>query len=795
MTGLPPNRCVQCGLAAPTPPLGTLAFCCSGCRTVFELLADPSLAPAAASGRSYAELDDVAFITEVGTPLPGGLVSLEVYLEGVHCAACVFVTEKVPQLVPQAREVRLDLARQVATVVWSPAVGPLSDIARMLERLGYRVRPLRGTSARELRRVEDRRALLRLGIAGAIAGNVMLLAFALYSGAFADMEHGDREFFRWLSAGLSVPAVCVAGVTFFRGAWASLATKTPHMDLPIASGLFAGLVGGLVNTVRGTGEVYFDSVCVLVFLLLAGRRLQQVRQRKASDAAELLASVTPGAARRVRLDGGVRRIEEVPLERLAPGDCVEVRPTDPVPADGTVLTGSSELDVSLLTGESRPVPVGPGAAVYAGTLNRSRTLEVQVDRVGDDTRVGRLLRELATAPKAPVVRLADRLVTRFVVIVLTLAAVTAGVWLVVDASQALDHVMALLVVTCPCALALATPLAVSVAIGRAARAGLLIKGGDPFEALAKPRGLRVFLDKTGTLTEGRLRVEQVVGDASLGPVVSRLECDATHPVGRALAEAFTPAEGSLTDVEHTIGGGVSGRVAGLGTVRVGKPDWVTPEWRRHALAGPLNDAIALGRTPVLVSVDGDPRAGVALGDPLREDTRATLDALRAAGVALGVLSGDHPEVVAHVARTLGLEPTDCHGGLSPEDKRARIQDAVAAGGVVVMVGDGVNDAAALRAATVGVAVHGGAEASLHAADVFTTTPGLTPVLTLTRAAGHTLRVIRRNYVFSVAYNVVGAGLAMAGLLSPLVAAVLMPLSSVTVISSSLLGATFRKEAS
>ena len=477
-----------------------------------------------------------------------------------------------------------------------------------------------------------------------------------------------------------------------------------------------------------------------------------------------------------------------------PGDRVEVRAGDLVPADGRVLAGRSALDCALLSGESRPVQVAPGDPVHAGTLNLSARLEVAVERTGDETRVGRLARlvEDHARRRAPIALLADRLSGVFVAVVLLLAGATAWRWWAVDPERAVAHAVALLIVTCPCALALATPLAVSAAIGRAARAGILVKGADVLEGLVRPG--RMWLDKTGTLTTGRPTLVHWWGDAAARPLAAAVEAHSAHPLGRALAAGLS--EPAATDVgvptavavRESLGGGVEGRVNGR-RVLVGSPRFVAERGARipPAAEGEVSRLAADGITAVLVAVDGATVAVAGLGDPLRPDAAEAVARIRRRGWRVGILSGDHPAVVAAAGRRLGLEQADCRGGMPPEAKLGVVAEG---GRPVVMVGDGVNDAAAFAAATVGIGVHGGAEVVLAAADVYVARPGVAAVADLLDGARRTLAVIRRNLLFSLGYNAVAVVLAMRGHLDPIAAAVLMPLSSLTVIVSSFRARTF-----
>jgi len=793
--------CSHCGLPVPKGLCeagATEQFCCSGCRVVRSAIVAGGLGRyydlrdndgaagrrAQTTGKSYAEFDDPAFVAAYCRAVPGsGRCATELYLEGVHCPSCVWLVERA---VGEGVTARLDLGRACVALQWDPARVALSEISSKLDAMGYPAHPLRGGSVRELRRTEERALLARIGVAGAIAINVMLLALALYSDVFADMDAEFRAMFRWGSLVLTIPSFFWCGAVFLRGGLASLRSRTLHMDLPIAIGLTAGFVWGALNTLRDRGEIFFDSIAVLIFLLLVGRWIQMRQRRAASDAAELLYALAPSAVRRV--EGEV--VREISAEAVQVGDVLEVRAGETIPVDGVLVRGNSALDNSWLTGESRPVEVHTGDSVHAGTLNLSDLLHVRAQQTGTGTRVGKLMQAVAEASRrrAPIVALADRLIGAFVATVLGLAAVTALFWLWHDPSMALDHAVSLLIVTCPCALGLATPLAVHAAIGRAARRGILVKGGDAMERLAKP-GLILF-DKTGTVTQGRTELLTWLGDESVQPLVLAVERQSMHPIARAVLSAFAHLEAPPpSQILHTLGGGIEAQVADH-KLLVGSAAFVLAAAQPSAHADAwVRQLTSQAQTPVLVAQDGIVVAAMGLGDPLRQDAAPSLRALQAMGFRVGLLSGDHPAVVAHVGAQLGLSPQACRGGATPEDKLAAVQSALR-DGPVLMVGDGVNDAAALAAATVGISVHGGAEASLQAADVFLTRAGLAPVVEVIVGARRTLRVVRRNIAFSLAYNLLGGGLAITGLLSPLIAAILMPFSSLTVVSSSYRARTF-----
>ena len=803
--GIAPVACSHCDLPVPAAlvePEGDEQFCCQGCRTVYAVIREAGLeryyhfrddggaeaVPARTTDKAYTEFDDPTFSELYCRPARDGLVRVELYVEGIHCSACVWLIEKGALGVDGCVEVTLDMPRSRVDLVYDPVRVALGSIARRLDSLGYPVHPPHGARALDARRREDRALITRIAVAGAIAGNVMLMAFALYGGEFAGMEDEYRTLFRWASLVVTAPSVLWAALPFYRGALGALRNRTAHMDLPISVGILTGFGWGVVGTFRSNGEPYFDSITALIFLLLVGRFIQRRMQHAATDAAELLHALAPASARLFSPDGA----REVPIQTLTPGDVVEVRASDTVPVDGTVIEGDSVVDGSLLTGESRPVEVTTGGFVHAGTTNLGARLLVRVEKSGASTRIAKLLAgvEETRRRRAPIVVLADRIAGRFVVAALGLALLTLCVWLYLDPARAVDHAVALLVVTCPCALGMATPLAVSVALGRAARRGIFVKGADAIEALARP-GLVVF-DKTGTLTEGKLELVEWEGDESAKSLVLAVEEHSAHPIAAAFLRALAeePRLGAR-EVRQTLGGGVHAMV-GERRVLVGAPHHVrklasrVPDWCERS----LGRQASLGRTPVLVAVDGEVTALVSFGDPLRPDARACLRELRELGYELCVLSGDHPDVVMALARELGVPLADARGGVTPEDKLAYVERALARG-PVFMVGDGVNDAGALSAATVGIAVHGGAEASLAAADAFLTRGGISPVVELVKGARRTLRVIRRNLAFSLVYNAAGVALAVTGLIGPLIAAIMMPVSSLTVVTSSFRARTFR----
>lgn len=806
----PSRDCAHCGLPVPAAEVAegaALQFCCAGCRAVHGALhecgladyyalrdaersAEPAAdaAPAQVTGRGFEHFDEEGFLSRHRRARADGLASIELRVEGIHCGACVWLLEAMPRVTAGVASVRIDSARGTARITWDAAAIPLSRIARAFDRLGYQLLPFVDPEQMARERSLDRAWFVRIGVAGAIATNAMAIAFALYGGLLSEMSLAYRLYFQWMSVALAVVALVGPGRTFFANAIAAVRTRTPHMDVPVAFGLFAAVVAGVVATVVGHGSIYCESASMLVFLLLVGRFVQYRRQRRAREQVELLLSIVPAVARRVVAEGGVERVREVSAESLAPGDVVDIPAGEPSPADGRLLGATAHFDLSHLTGESQPVRIDIGGPVYAGARAIGAPARVEVQVAGSETRAARLLELVrdASERRAPVVELANRIAGWFLVAVLALAAGTIAFWWPrLPAEETIARAVALLVVTCPCALGLATPLAVVAGIGKGARRGVLVKGGDILERAARPGTL--VLDKTGTVTEGRTEVvdaalaEGLGGNASLG-LAAALESRSVHPLARAIVERFGgEACGEASDVHEVPGRGIEGRV-GKRLVRVGsirfleeRGTLVPDEIRARSV-----DFAARGLAPVFVAVNGRAQAVLAIGDPVRSDARETISRLRRAGWRVVLASGDHQLVASSVAHAVGIDGVDAHGGLSPEDKLEFVRRTDLAR-PVLMVGDGVNDLAALAAADVGIAVRNGSQASHHVADVCLAARGLRPLERFVEGARSTMRAIRVNLVISIAYNALGGALAFAGLVNPLVAAILMPLSGLTVL--------------
>ncbi len=823
-------ECMHCGLPVPAGLIVNnrdQQFCCNGCSLAYELIsangleafygmvdssgADATLQRRNGNEAQFDNFDEPGFLAKFARDTLGGVREIRLALAGIHCAACVWLVEKLPTIIRGVVSAQVNWASGTIKLRWHADQVQLSQIAIALYRLGYTPHPMRISGKSERRQLENRQHLSRIGVAAAAAGNNMIIAAALYLGMFTYMESGFVTLLRWASCLVGVASLLGPGRVFLRGAWSAIGTRTPHMDLPIALGLVAGTLNGLINTIRGSGEIYFDSLSVLISLLLVGRWIQFRQQNRAADAIELLYRLTPQRAR--KLVAG--KVVEVDVEDIEIGDLLEIRPGDLISSDSEVIEGRSEVDESILSGESRPVHKQVGAALSAGTKNLNSLLIARATAVGQETRISKIVElvEQASADKPQIVHWANRIGGYFVVVIIVLAVFTFGVWMQIDPRLATDHAVALLVVACPCALAMATPLAIAVTLGRMARRRIMIKSGDVIQALDRP-GM-IWLDKTGTLTEGEVQVVQWIGDPQWIPWVAAVERKFSHPIAWALVRYqerrphssterdAESSQGEFTEVTLNIksclalANGVSADVEGrnllIGNRRLLESAGVRGVAGQQCdlTRGPLiNDwnaieqsALAEQHSPCWIAVDGEVVGLVSLGDRIRSDAAQTLEVLRRRGWSLGILSGDHPEVVREVALKLGI--SNVQAGVTPEEKLAIVRQSNQQFATTVMVGDGVNDSAALAAATVGIAVHNGAEASLAAAPVYLGESGLAPLVALLAASRTTCSTIRRNFAASLGYNVIGAGLAMLGWIHPLLAAILMPVSSLTVIAISL----------
>ncbi len=773
-------------------------MCCNGCAAVARAIVDNGLTDfyrlrtePAPNARDLVpdELKrlivyDDASVQKEFVRNEAGLRAASLILEGITCAACVWLNERHVAALPGVHDVQINYATRRARVVWDDVRIHLSDILRAIGEIGYIAHPYDPSRHHEILERERRELLKRLGVAGILGMQIMILAVSLYAGDFSGIERGFERFFRWTSLVLVLPVLGYSAQPFFRGAIRDLRARRIGMDVPVSLGLLVAFSGSLWATLAMRGEVYYDSIVMFVFLLLGARYVELVARSRAARATEPLANRTPDAAIRLRDDDSD---EVVPIASLRAGDRVRVRPGDVIPADGVVLNGQSSADESLLTGESMPVAKGVGEAVIGGSLNVESPLTVRIERTGEDTLLSGILRllERAQGEKPRIAQLADRVAAWFVSAVLIATAAVAVLWWYTDATRVLPIVIAMLVVTCPCALSLATPAAITAVTGNLARRGLLVTRGRAIEALA--RVTHVAFDKTGTLTLGRPQVVEVrllatVSDQEVRRIAAALERQSEHPIARAIiAAAGTQPIPAAIEVTNTPGAGITGLIGGQ-RYRIGTYRFIAETGMTLPAATIKNTDAA---TLVYLATESTMLAVFRIEDEVRTDARALITQCRRLGLKPVLLTGDQAAVAHRVATAVGIEPSDVYADLTPSGKLDRIRQLRDTGAIVAMIGDGVNDAAALAAAHVSIAIATGSPLAAASADMVLMSPHLAALEQGVELARKTIRIIRQNLTRSLIYNSVALPAAALGYVPPWLAAIGMSASSLLVVLNSL----------
>ena len=713
-----------------------------------------------------------------------------VVIEGMHCAACALTVEDALRGVPGVLRAEVSAASQRARVLWLADQVQPSGWMQAVQAAGYRAVPANDAQARARRLAESRTALWRLLVAALCMMQVMMYAYPAYVAAPADLSTEMAQLLRWASWVLTLPVMLFSCGPFFSSALRDLAQRRVSMDLPVALGMLITFGVSSAGTFEPGGifgaEVYFDSLTMFVTFLLFGRWLETRLRDQTAGALEALMNRLPDSVARRTPGGG---FERVPVRRLQPGDVIQVLPGETFAADGELLLGDTRVDESLLTGESYPLQRGPGAAVIAGSYNLLSVVQVSVTEVGPDTRFARIvaLMESVSASRPRLARLADRMARPFLLSVLLAAALACAYWWRQDPGHALMVAVAVLVVTCPCALSLATPAAMLAAAGALAQCGVLVRRLDAFEALAKVD--TVMFDKTGTLTRDCLvlagtRTRAGITAAQALAQAQALARHSLHPVSRALVAAFTSQQTptSQTDwlascVTETPGGGVLARVG------YGPDGREATEMRLGSAAFCQLMQPASSLMQVFLADAQGWLATFDLQEDLRPDALATVQSLQAAGISVHLLSGDRPETVSRVAQALGI--TAYAGACTPQNKLDFLQRAQQAGRRVAMVGDGLNDGPVLAGAQVSFAFGQAVPLAQAKADFVVPGGQLGAVAQAVLLARRTVRIVRQNLAWAALYNAVCVPLAVAGLLSAWAAGLGMALSSLLVVLNAL----------
>ena len=714
-----------------------------------------------------AETLDLSMFVERGD---AGAAHMTLAVEGVACAGCIRKIESGLTRLPGVIDARLNFTQRRLAVDWRDDQIDAARIIEAIEKIGYRAHPF-APERIEADDGEQAKWLLKcLAVAGFAAMNVMLLSVSVWAGNVSDMTPETRDLFHWLSALIALPAAVYAGQPFFQSALRAVRARNLNMDVPISIGVTLALALSLFETATHARHVYFDSAIMLLFFLLCGRYLDLAMRRKTRLFAGNLATFKAEFAHRLEPNG---ELVQVPVAALHPGERLLVRPGERVPADGTVISGSSQLDDSLVTGETLQHPAGPGATIYAGSINVSGALTMRVNAAGTGTLVDEVekLLQKAIAAKSRTVQLADRASRLYAPVVHTMAALTAIGWLLAGASvhDSIVIAIAVLIITCPCAIALAIPAVQVVAAGSLFRSGVILNSGDAIERLATAD--TVVFDKTGTLTLPDLRVDETSGiDPDVLERAARLALSSRHPLAVALARAARERS-PYPDAVEEAGQGVRALIDGT-QARLGSAGFCGADANAFPDGSPRGDA------SIITFAHAGKIATIAIRQTLRPDAVAVVGALKERGLRVMVLSGDRPEAVAPVARALAID--DWRAGLTPTEKVAIIESVKSQSRGILMVGDGLNDAPALAAAHVSLSPVTAAHLTQAHADAVFLGEKLEPVLRAIVGARRARTLMLQNLALAAAYNALAVPVAVAGLITPLIAALAMSGSSLLV---------------
>ncbi|GGF57727.1 heavy metal translocating P-type ATPase [Alteromonas lipolytica] len=780
--------CYHCGLPAEenSPYHAVIlgedrVMCCPGCQAVAESIVENGLEdyyqfrtePAAQGDVEFQDtlsklaMYDDPSLQEDFVYDEGNNKQIQLTVEGITCAACGWLIEKQLAKVNGIAQVSVNVSERRAAVTWSPETIHLSGILKALKKIGYTALPFQPDQHEASYKSEQKQFLKKLGLAGIMTMQVMMLMTGLYFDLFGAIELETRQYFYWVALVLTTPVVFYSGSTFYLGAIKALSARTVNMDVPVTIAVFGTYIAGIKSILLETGDVYFESICMFIFLLLLSRYLEHRSRHRATQISANMMQYIPVTAHKLLADG---QLEPCLAKHLQVGDKVLVKAGETIPVDGRIIEGASAIDESMLTGEFEPVHKGAGAAVFGGTVNQQSTLTVEVHQQLKYALVNQIIRLQATAmankPKAA--QLADSFSRYFVTAVLVISALTFAYWYGQGNDEAFWISIAVLVATCPCALGLATPSALTCAMARLNKQGILLKRADALEQLTTIN--TIALDKTGTLTEGKFSIvntwfaEDMNADY-LFVVACSLEARSEHPI----SHAFTSEQHLVvTDFDVAAGGGIQGNINGV----------------HYQLGSASFTQVITNEVPIEANVyltaNNAVIAAFEVADGLKADTAATLDQLR--NYQLVLLSGDTQRNVDKLAAKLPLNVA--RGGLTPEQKYQSVQALQTQGNKVMMLGDGINDAPVLASADVSVAVGNATDIARNAADVVLLSESLTSVPALLDIAGKTRRKIRQNILWALAYNLIILPFAVSGLLLPWMAVIGMSLSSIIVVSNS-----------
>ncbi|MDX1676822.1 heavy metal translocating P-type ATPase [Arsukibacterium sp.] len=768
-------------------------FCCAGCQAVARTIIDSGLADyykfrteAAAKAElipdelrsSLQQYDSADVLAEISQPQQDG-TELELAISGMSCAACAWLIEKHLNKQPAVNKISINSSTQRALLNWQPGQLALSEILLLINQLGYQASPFVADEQESQFKAELNRFLKRLAVSGIMTMQVMMLAFALYFGEYSGIEQSHQGYLRWISMLLTLPVVFYAALPFVSSAWRSVKARQLNMDVPVSLAIYYTFFASAYATVMQTGEVYFESVCMFTFLLQLGKFFEYRARAQARDATSNLLKIMPVSATLLQDEQQL----VVSARRLHADDLILVKPGETLPADGVVITGSSTVDESMLTGEYTAISRKPGDPVLAGSINHDGLLTVKVTSALAHSRLGQIiqLQQQTLHSKPRLVEKTDRLARYFVERLLLIAAGTFALWYFwLDADRAFWVTLSVLVATCPCALSLATPTAITCALSRLNRLGILVKNAQALETL--PELSHIIFDKTGTLTEGRFSIVNIqryqtasaddLSNADLLNLIANLEQHSEHPIARAFKTSLQKTL-LIEQITISVGQGISGHWQGR-LLKAGSAAFCQINKLQDNSAANAN---------VFVTLDQQLVAAITLADNLRPGTAKLIAKLKQQGYRVGMLSGDSSGQAAQLAAELKLD--FMQQGCSPADKVAAIDALVNANHKVLMVGDGINDSPGFNAAHISVAVDSGTDLSKNQADVVLLQPDIKLLAILLNGGKQTARVIRQNLAWAVGYNLLIIPLAVAGFVSPYIAVLGMSFSSLLVVSNSL----------
>lgn len=791
-----PLPCFHCGLPVHTGDAFTAivleqsrVFCCPGCQAVAQTIvagglesyylhrSESSANPEALPGVLPDELLllDRADIQKPFVSTSGTISETRLLIEGITCAACGWLIEKHLKQLSGVLETALNLSNHRLFIRWDAEQVMLSDLLKTIRHIGYAAHPWQADKISEQMHADNRRALRKLGVAGLLWMQVMMASMATWPEFNIDLSQGMDGLLRWVSLILTTPIVFYCSSEFFTGALRDLRTRHLTMDVSVSLAIAGAYAAGIWSTVTGQGDLYFDAAGMFALFLLSGRYLERRARERTSAATTQLVNLLPASCLRLNPDGNSERIL---LSELRQGDQLLVPPGHLIPADGRIITGSSSVDESLLTGEYLPLAKQPGDSVAAGTLNIEGPLSIDVLALGEETQLSAIVRllERAQSLKPRLAELADTVAQWFLISVLLIAAVVGVIWWQIDPSRAFWIVLSLLVATCPCALSLATPTALTAATGSLHKLGLLITKGHVLESFQKVD--TVIFDKTGTLTEGKLTLKSIcplgtLNQAQCLELAAALESHSEHPIARAFGRTTT----TVNNVNSAPGLGLEGTVNGT-QLRIGRPDYVSALGNYSAPAMPSQHGqwLLLGNTQEAL-------AWFALDDKLRADAPALLKTCRARGWDVLLLSGDSSPMVQHIAQQLQID--DARGGLTPDDKLQVLKQLHRQGRHVLMLGDGVNDVPVLAAADISIAMGSATDLAKTTADAILLSNSLSSLISALAIAKKTRRVIIENLSWATLYNGLVIPFAAIGWVTPGWAALGMSLSSLLVVLNAL----------